>query len=206
MYFQYLKKSLFFGKYWKVPLYLLVKWEVVSPNSRSVDELTTFYILRWVNNVFHILLKIWHIIVWFGPNYSGKSTPSFRIYDMIKKYAEMSFSPCVYNRKNVHYVAHGIIWTWPPVVVMFTCCFILYRCWCNVWWCVTHRHPSKQCPAYLSTNIVLTAGYATHVWNYIELYKNTRPIYKFEEAFNLVSKGFACERISRILYIYIYCL
>ena len=134
---------------------------------RSVDELTTFYILRWVNNVFHILLKIWHIIVWFGPNCSGKSTPSFRIYDMIKKYAEMSFSPCLYNRKNVHYVVNCIIWTWPPVVVMFTCCFILYRCWCNVWWCVTHRHPSKQCPAYLSTNIVLTAGYATHVWNYI---------------------------------------
>ena len=76
---------------------------------RSVDELTTFYILRWVNNVFHILLKIWHIIVWFGPNCSGKSTPSFRIYDMIKKYAEISFSPCVYNRKNVHYVANGII-------------------------------------------------------------------------------------------------
>ena len=123
--------------------------------------------MRWVNNVFHILLKIWHIIVWFGPNCSGKSTPSFRIYDMITKYAEMSFSPCVYNRKNVHYVANGIIWTWPPVVVMFTCCFILYRCWCNVWWCVTHRHPSKQCPAYLSTNIVLTAGYATHVWNCI---------------------------------------
>ena len=54
--------------------------------NRSVDELTTFYILRWVNNVFHILLKIWHIIVWFGPNCVGKSTPSFRIYDMIKKY------------------------------------------------------------------------------------------------------------------------
>ena len=51
---------------------------------RSVDELTTFYILRWVNNVFHILLKIWHIIVWFGPNCLGKSTPSFRTYDMIK--------------------------------------------------------------------------------------------------------------------------
>ena len=55
------------------------------PQYRSVDELTTFYILRWVNNVFHILLKIWHIIVWFGPNCLGKSTPSFRIYDMIKK-------------------------------------------------------------------------------------------------------------------------
>ena len=57
---------------------------VLNPN-RSVDELTTFYILRWVNNVFHILLKIWHIIVWFGPNCLGKSTPSFRIYDMINK-------------------------------------------------------------------------------------------------------------------------
>ena len=30
---------------------------------RSVDELTTFDILRWVNNVFHILLKIYHIII-----------------------------------------------------------------------------------------------------------------------------------------------
>ena len=65
------------------------------------------------------------------------------------------------------YVVNCIIWTWPPGVVMFTCCFILCRCWCNVWWCVTHRHPSKQCPACLSTNILLTAGYATHVWYYI---------------------------------------
>ena len=78
-------------------------------NSRSVDELTAFYILRWVNNVFHILLKIWHIIVWFGPNCLGKSTPSFRIYDMIKIYAEMSFSPCVYNRKNVCCQSHYIV-------------------------------------------------------------------------------------------------
>ena len=39
-----------------------------------------------LNNVFHILLKMWHIIVWFGPNCFGKSTTSFRIYDMIKKY------------------------------------------------------------------------------------------------------------------------
>ena len=75
---------------------------------RSVDELT-FYILRWVNNVFHILLKIQHIIVWFGPNCLGKSTQSFRIYDMIKNIPEMSFSPCVYNRKNVHYVVNRII-------------------------------------------------------------------------------------------------
>ena len=70
---------------------------------RSVDELTAFYILRWV---FHILLKIWHIIVWLGPNCLGKSTPSFRIYAMIKIYAEMSFSPCVYNRKNVCCQSH----------------------------------------------------------------------------------------------------
>ena len=75
-------------------------------DNRSVDELTAFYILRWVNNVFHILLKIWHIIVWFGPNCLGKSTQSFRIYDMIKIYAEMSFSPCVYNRKNVCCQSH----------------------------------------------------------------------------------------------------
>ena len=102
------------GQIWGVPLpithtrtrYIYIQYILAC---RSVDELTTFYILRWVNNVFHILLKIWHIIVWFGPNCLGKSTPSFRIYDMIKKYAEMSFSPCVYNRKNVHYVVNGII-------------------------------------------------------------------------------------------------
>ena len=35
--------------------------------------------------------------------------------------------------------------------------------------------------------------------------KYTTQIYKFEEAFNLVSKGVACERISRILYIYTVC-
>ena len=27
----------------------------------------------------------------------------------------------------------------------------------------THKHPFNQCPACLSTKIVLTAGYATHV-------------------------------------------
>ena len=42
---------------------------------RSVDELATFYIFRWVNNVFHILLKIWHIIVWLGSNCLGESIP-----------------------------------------------------------------------------------------------------------------------------------
>ena len=73
---------------------------------RSVDELTTFDILRWVNNVFHILLKICHIIVWFGPIWLEKSTPSFRIYDMIHKYAEMSFWSCVYNSKNVCCQSH----------------------------------------------------------------------------------------------------
>ena len=103
------------------------------------------------------------------------------------------------------YVVNRIIWTWPPVVVMFTCCFILCRCLRNMWWFVTHRHPSKQCPVCLSTNIVLTAGYATHVWNYIM--SSCRKIhnpYKFEEAFHLVSKGVSCERISRIIYIYIH--
>ena len=100
------------------------------------------------------------------------------------------------------YVVNRIIWTWPPVVVMFTCCFIL---WClrDVWWCVTHKQPSKQCTACLSTNIVLVAGYATHVWNYImSSCRKVHDPYKFEEAFNLVSKGVSCERISRILYIY----
>ena len=129
----------------------------LSLKTRSVDELTTFYILRWVNNVFHILLKIWYIIVWFGPNCLGKSTPSFIIYDMIN-----NMPKCLSHHAFIivkMYVVNRIIWTWPPVVVC--------RCWCNVWWCVTHRHPSKQCPACLSTNIVLTAGYATHVWNYI---------------------------------------
>ena len=57
---------------------------------------------------------------------------------------------------------HGHQWLWClPVALFYTGADV------NVWWCVTHGHPSKQCPAYLSTNIVLTAGYATHVWNYI---------------------------------------
>ena len=100
------------------------------------------------------------------------------------------------------YVVNRIIRTWPPVVVMFTCCFILCRYVRNVWWCVTHKHPSKQCPACLSTNIILTAGYATLVWNYISssCWKIHDP-YKFEEAFILVSKGVSCEKISRLLYI-----
>ena len=58
--------------------------EIVNQKRRSVDELTTFYIFQWVNNVFLILLKMWHIVVWFGPNWLGKSTPSFRIYYMIR--------------------------------------------------------------------------------------------------------------------------
>ena len=100
------------------------------------------------------------------------------------------------------YVVNRIIRTWPPVVVMFTCCLILCRCVRNVWWFMVYKHPSKQCPACLSTNIVLAAGYATHVWNYIRssCWKIHDP-YKFEEAFNLLSKGVSCERISRILYI-----
>ena len=59
--------------------------EYTMGSHRSVDELATFYIFRWVNNVFHILLFFLYIIVWFGPNCLGKNTPSFRIYDMIKK-------------------------------------------------------------------------------------------------------------------------
>ena len=100
------------------------------------------------------------------------------------------------------YVVNRIIRTWPPVVIIFTYYFILYQYIRNVWWFMTHMHPSKQCPARLSTNIVLAAGYATHVWNYIRssCWKIHDP-YKFEEAFNLVSKGVSCERISRILYI-----
>ena len=132
---------------------------------RSVDDLTTFYIFRWVNHVFHILLKIWHIVVWLGPNCLGKSTPSFRIYYMIKNMPKYLSHHAFIIVKI--YVVNHILWTWPPVVVMFTCCFILCRCLRNVWWFVTHKHPSKQCSAWLSTKIVLTAGYATHVWNYI---------------------------------------
>ena len=168
--------------------------------TRSVDELTTFYILRWVNNVFHILLKIWHIIVWFAPNCLGKSTPSFTIH-MITKYIPKCLSHHAFIVVKM-YVVHRIIWTWPPVVVMFTCCFILSRCLRNVWWSVTHRHPSKQCHTCLSTHIVLAAGYATHVWNYImSSCRKIHDPYKFEEAFDLVSKGVSCEWISRIPYI-----
>ena len=100
------------------------------------------------------------------------------------------------------YVVTRIIWTWPPVVVMFTCCFILCRCLHNMWWFVTDKHPSKLFPVCLSTNIVVTAGYATHVWNYtMSSCRKIHNPYKFEEAFNHVWKGVSCERISRNLYI-----
>ena len=82
---------------------------------RSVDELPTFYIFRWINNVFHILLKKWHIM-WFGPNCLGKSTPSFRTYDMIKNIAK-----CLSHHAFIivkMYVVNRIIWTYPPVVAL----------------------------------------------------------------------------------------
>ena len=141
--------------------------------------------------------------MWFGPNCLGKNTPSVRIYYMIKNMPKYLSHHAFIIVKM--YVVNRIIWTWPPVVVMFTCCFILCPCLRNMWWFVTHRHPSKQCPVCLSTNRLLTAGYATHVWNYIM--SSCRKIhnpYKFEEAFNLVSKGVSCEWISRIIYMYIY--
>ena len=54
-----------------------------------------------------------------------------------------------------------------------------------------------------NAHIVQTAGYGTHVWNYImSSCRKMHDPYKFEEAFNLLSKGVSCERISRILYIY----
>ena len=79
-----------------------------STACRSVDELTTFC----VNKVFHILLKIWHNIVWFGPICLGKSTPSFRIYDMIKHMPKYLSHHAFIIVKM--YVVHRIIWTWPP--------------------------------------------------------------------------------------------
>ena len=93
---------------------------------RSVDELTTFYILRWVNNVFHILLKIWHIIVWFGPNCLGKSTPSFKIYDMIKNMRKcLSHHAFIivkmYIMLSMALYEHGHQWLWClPVALFYT--------------------------------------------------------------------------------------
>ena len=138
--------------------------------------------------------------MWFGPNCLWETIFLSESMIWYQKYAEMYFWPCVYNRKNVCCQSH--FWTWPPVVVMLTLCF-LSRCLLrNVWWCVTHKHPYKQWPSCLSTDIVLTAGYATHVWNYsMSSCRNIHNPYKFEEAYNLVSKGVSCERISRILYI-----
>ena len=98
----------------------LLSYQHCIPVHRSVDELTTFYIFRCVNNVFDILLKIWHIIVWFGPNCLGKSTPTFRIYDMIT-----NMPKCLSHHGFTIvklYVVNRIIWTWPPVVVMLTFC------------------------------------------------------------------------------------
>ena len=92
----------------------------------SVNELTTFYILRWVNNVFHILLKIWHIIVWFGPNCLGKSTPSFRIYDMIKNMPKcLSHHAFIivkmYIMLSIALYEHGHQWLWClPVALFYT--------------------------------------------------------------------------------------
>ena len=50
-----------------------------NPNlHRSVDELATSYIFRWVSNVFHILLKYKHNNVWLGPSCVGKTSPTFQ--------------------------------------------------------------------------------------------------------------------------------
>ena len=67
--------------------------------------------------------------------------------------------------------------------------------------CVTYRHASEQCPACLSTN-TLTAWHAINVRNYIMSRSNCRKThdsYKVEEAFNLMSKGISCAKISRML-------
>ena len=56
--------------------------------------------MGYLNNVFHILLTNLYIVLWVGPNCLGKSTPFFRIYYMIRNYAEISFSPCVYNHSH----------------------------------------------------------------------------------------------------------
>ena len=84
---------------------------------------------------------------------------------MIQKYAEMSFWSCIYNSKNVCCQSHYTNMATSGCDVYLLLYFM--RCVRNVWWFMTHKHPSKQCPACLSTNIVLAAGYATHVWNYI---------------------------------------
>ena len=100
------------------------------------------------------------------------------------------------------YVVNHIIWTWSIVDVMFTCCFISCQCLRNVWWCVTHKHPSKPCSACLSRNIVLIACYATHVWKYIMLScgKMHDP-YKFEEAFSYEKVFHANESAESYIYI-----
>ena len=69
-----------------------------------------------------------HNNVWFGPSYVGKSSTFQNLwYDT--KYAQMSFSP--YTLIAQMYVANRTIWTLASitVVVMFTCCFILWRCY-----------------------------------------------------------------------------
>ena len=69
----------------------------------------------------------------------------------------MSLSPCVYNRKNVCWQSHYMNMATSGCDVYLLLYFMSVPTQCAL------MHPCKQCPACLSTNIVLTAGYATHV-------------------------------------------
>ena len=95
------------------------------------------------------------------------------------------------------YIVNRIMWTLPPVVVMFTCCFILCRCLRNVWWCVTYTH---------LLNNALHAYQQIYHWQLVmppmfeitSCCKKMHHPYKFKEVFNLLLKGVSCVRISRI--------
>ena len=91
---------------------------------RNVDELATFNIFRWVSNVFHILLNYMYNNVWFGPICVEKWYFIVLLYIWLK-YNQIPFSPTLIIQI---YVVNNIIWTWSPVVAMFTFCFVLCQC------------------------------------------------------------------------------
>ena len=151
----------------QVFIHMRHKLPVRHRKCRSVDELSTFYIFRWVSNDFHILLKYMHNSVMFGPVFVGKGYPTFHNlwYDKICPKCNAILTIVMLIVKI--YVAKQITWKCLPVMVMFTCCFIFCQCLLNVWWRVTYKHPSEQCPTCISTNLSLTAWYPIDDWNYI---------------------------------------
>ena len=92
-----------FKKYWKVPLHLLVKWEVVSPNSREGQ-------LEYISIISFIPL-VWLCISNVGVVWGGGGGVMF--------FSHFMLFPTFLEKK---------IWENKPIIshLMFSSCFFLY--------------------------------------------------------------------------------